>query len=98
VKILGCSGLSFGEVSVSHVVVPGCWDRSTHWWVAMTFLVATFRIVTSLSTFASTGATRLDQIRKAQLVKTMLKLSHDAMDMLPSVLVFHIWRVPDKMT
>ena len=97
---LGSSCLAIGEVSVSHVVVPGGRNRSMGWTVSMTLLLATFRVVlllSSLSTSSTTGTSLLGGIRQADLVETMLKFSHDTVNVLPSVLVLHVGRIPHEM-
>ncbi len=66
----------------------------------MTLLLATFRVVlllSSLSTSSTTGTSLLGGIRQADLAETMLKFSHDAVNVLPSALVLHVWRIPHEM-
>ena len=70
------------------------------WTVSMTLLLATLQVVlllSSLSTSSTTGTSLLGEIRQSDLVETMLKFSHDAVSVLPSTLVLHVWRIPHKM-
>jgi hypothetical protein len=53
-------------------------------------------LISSLSTFTGTSATPVG-VSESKQVKIMLELAHDAMNMLPSILVFHLGRVPHKM-
>jgi len=89
------------EVAVAHVVVTRSWDRSIQRRVAMTLLLATFGVVlllSSLSTSSNAGTSLLAGIHETDLVKIVLKLSHDAVDMLPGGLMVRLWGIPHEVT
>lgn len=51
-------------------------------------------VISFLLTFACTSTSSLVVIPQSTKVKIILELPYDGMDMFPSVLVFHVGRVP----
>ena len=96
------SSLALGEVPVAQVVMSGCSYRSIQW-VLVDATPATFvlpvpaTLVTSLSTCKSNSIT-LVTTKQPNTEQIMLKLTHDAVNMLPSILPFDLRWLANEMS